>query len=53
MGDPDGCSTCQHLKEQLEKAREARDRSRVTDYLVLLRRHPRHDDVPFRKRVAS
>ncbi|GAA5610262.1 hypothetical protein Spla01_01399 [Streptomyces platensis] len=40
------CTKCIDLQRELEAAERARDRTRVVDCRVLLRRHPQHDGVP-------
>ncbi|GAU66891.1 Syd protein [Streptomyces sp. NBRC 110611] len=40
------CAECAWLKVELERALHIGDHSRAVDHRVLLRRHPRHDDVP-------
>ncbi|MGW9041649.1 hypothetical protein ACWGQL_03645 [Streptomyces lydicus] len=40
------CETCRALKAELAEAERSGDRTRAVDCRVLLRRHPRHDDVP-------
>ncbi|MFK0296869.1 hypothetical protein ACIQU6_41250 [Streptomyces sp. NPDC090442] len=46
MATPEECPKCTQLRAELAAAERARDRARVVDCRVLLRRHPRHDDVP-------
>lgn len=36
------CDACVRLEREKEAARKARDLSKVTDCVVLLRRHPDH-----------
>ncbi|MFB7633598.1 hypothetical protein ACFC0M_22020 [Streptomyces sp. NPDC056149] len=46
------CPQCTALRAELVAAEEARDRARAVDCRVLLRRHPRHDDVPVPARLS-
>ncbi|MFE0422156.1 hypothetical protein [Streptomyces sp. NPDC058953] len=46
MNEQGECGECARLRVLLERAREARDKTLVTDCRVLLRRHPAHDGVP-------
>lgn len=40
------CAECARLEKVKRTARDAGDKSKVTDCVVLLRRHPNHDEQP-------
>lgn len=40
------CAECARLKKVKQAARDAGDLSKVSDCVVLLRRHPNHDVQP-------
>ncbi|GAA4788263.1 hypothetical protein GCM10023329_44290 [Streptomyces sanyensis] len=40
------CAECAHLEREKETARQDHDMSRVSDCVVLLRRHPEHSEKP-------
>jgi hypothetical protein len=42
------CAQCNRLQQAMREAEQAGDRSKVTDCVVLLRRHPEHGRRPVR-----
>lgn len=47
------CGECERLEREKQQARAERDLSRVSDCVVLLRRHPEHDDASVPREVSA
>jgi hypothetical protein len=46
------CAECARLEKVKQTAREAGDKSKVSDCVVLLRRHPNHGEQPAERGVS-